>query len=213
MPNKFTENSQCKKCRRAGEKLFLKGEKCNGAKCPMIKRNFIPGMHGPTQRMTKLTNYGKQLKEKQKAKRIYGVLESQFRGYFDKAKNKTGNTGEWIFRLLESRLDNTVYRLGFSTSRRLARQMVSHGHILVNAKKVDIASFQVKVGDIVSLSEKTLKKKGFEQIKEKVKKIENIPAWLSLNVERVEGKMTDLPKITDISGNIDWRVIVEFYSK
>jgi small subunit ribosomal protein S4 len=213
MVNKFTENSQCKRCRRAGEKLFLKGEKCNSVKCPMIKRNFVPGVHGPIQRMSKLTNYGKQLKEKQKAKRIYGVLEKQFRNYFAKAKSKTGNTGEWIFRLLESRLDNTIYRLGLTTSRRAARQMVSHGHVIVNGKKVNIPSFEVKVGDIVSVSTKAIGKKGFTALKEKAKKIENIPAWLTFDTETIEGKMTDYPKIGDIAVNVDWRVIVEFYSK
>jgi small subunit ribosomal protein S4 len=116
MSTKFTENTQCKRCRRAAEKLFLKGEKCNSAKCPMIKRNFVPGMHGPTQRVGKKTNYGKQLMEKQKAKRMYGLQEVQFRNYFEKALSKVGNTGELLFRFLESRLDNVVYRLGYAPS-------------------------------------------------------------------------------------------------
>lgn len=213
MINKFTENTQCKRCRRAGEKLFLKGEKCNSAKCPMIKRNFVPGVHGPLQKMNKLTNYGKQLKEKQKAKRIYGVLEKQFRNYFAKAKSKTGNTGELIFGLLESRLDNTIYRLGLATSRRAARQMVSHGHVIVNGKKVDIPSFEVKIGDIVSVASRTIGKKGFAELKEKAKKVEGVPAWLTFDAEKLEGKMTAKPKIGDIAINVDWRVIVEFYSK
>jgi small subunit ribosomal protein S4 len=211
--SKFTLNTQCKRCRRAGEKLFLKGEKCNGAKCPMLKRNFVPGMHGPTARVGKLTNYGKQLKEKQKTKRIYGLMEIQFRSYFDKAKTKVGNTSELLFRALESRLDNTVYRLGFTTSRRAARQMVGHGHIKVNGKKLNIPSYQVKVGDVVSVSERALGKKGFADIKNRIKKVEGLPAWLVVDATKVEGKFTSLPKLGDISVNIDWKTIVEFYSK
>lgn len=170
-------------------------------------------MHGPTQRMNKITNYGKQLKEKQKAKRIYGILERQFANYFAKAKAKVGNTGELLFRFLESRLDNTVYRLGFATSRRAARQIVSHGHIRVNNKKTTIPSYQVKVGDIISFSDRVAKKPSYGEILARVKKAEHLPAWLSLNGERAEGKVTSLPKLGDIAVNIDWRTIVEFYSK
>lgn len=213
MPTKFTENTQCKKCRRAGEKLFLKGEKCNSAKCPMIKRNFAPGMHGPTQRVGKKTNYGKQLLEKQKAKRMYGLLEVQFRNYFDKALSKIGNTGESLFGFLESRLDNIVYRLGYASSRRMARQMVGHGHIRVNGKKVDIPSYQVRVGDVISLSERAMGKKGFTEIKNKLAKIDNLPAYLNFDVSKVSGKMTSSPKLGDVSVNVDWKTIVEFYSK
>lgn len=213
MATKYTENSMCKKCRRAGEKLFLKGDRCNSAKCAIVKRNFIPGVHGPTARVGKITNYGKQLKEKQKAKRIYGVLELQFWNYFEKAKSKVGNTGELLFRLLESRLDNTVYRLGFATSRRASRQMVSHGHIRVNGKKVNIPSYQVKVGDVISLSDRANKKTGYAGVAARVKKAENIPAWLSVSLDKVEGKVTSQPKLGDIAVNIDWRTIVEFYSK
>lgn len=213
MSTKFTENSQCKKCRRAGEKLFLKGEKCNSAKCPMIKRNFAPGMHGPTQRVGKKTNYGKQLMEKQKAKRMYGLLEVQFRNYFDKALSKVGNTGELLFRFLESRLDNIVYRLGYAPSRRMARQMVGHGHIRVDGKKVNIPSYQVRVGEVISLSERAMGKKGFAEVKNKLAKVENLPAYLSLDAAKASGKMTSQPKLGDISVNVDWRTIVEFYSK
>lgn len=213
MSTKYTENSQCKKCRRAGEKLFLKGEKCNSAKCPVVKRNFPPGMHGPTQRLGKMTNYGKQLKEKQKAKRIYGLMEIQFRNYFEKARRKAGNTGEWLFRFLESRLDNTIYRLSLASSRRAARQIVGHGHILVNGKKVNIPSFQVKVGDVIALSPRAAAKQGFNELKNKLKKSEGLPAWLSVDAEKLEGKFTSQPKLGDIAVNIDWRTIVEFYSK
>jgi len=213
MSTKFTENSQCKRCRRAGEKLFLKGEKCGSAKCTLVKRSFPPGVHGPTARPGKLTNYGKQLKEKQKAKRIYGLMESQFRNYFAKAKDKTGNTSEWLFRFLESRLDNTIYRLGFATSRRSARQLVSHGSVRVNGKKVNIPSFQVKVGEVVGLSDKFKKGKNVDAVKVRAKKAEGLPAWLSIDAEKLEGKMTSAPKLGDIAINVDWRVIVEFYSK
>jgi len=213
MSTKYTENTQCKRCRRAGEKLFLKGEKCNSAKCPMIKRNFAPGVHGPLQRMNKLTNYGKQLKEKQKTKRMYGLLELQFRNYFEKAKKKVGNTGELLFRFLESRLDNTVYRIGLSASRRSARQIVGHGHVRVNGKKVTIPSYQVKVGDIITLSERALTKKGFAEVKNRLNKGEGVPAWISVDKNALSGKITSLPKLGDIAVNVDWKTIVEFYSK
>lgn len=213
MSTKYTENSMCKKCRRAGEKLFLKGEKCESAKCPMIKRNFPPGMHGMPARPPKITNYGKQLKEKQKAKRIYGLLELQFRAYFDKARAKTGNTGENLFRFLESRLDNTVYRLGFASSRRMARQVVGHGHIQVNGGKVNIPSYQLKVGDVISIRDVKSKKKIFADLANKMKKATSLPAWLTLDITKAEGKMVSAPKLGDIAINIDWRTIVEFYSK
>ena len=213
MSTKYTENSMCKKCRRAGEKLFLKGEKCDSAKCPMVKRNFPPGMHGATARPAKLTNYGKQLKEKQKAKRIYGLLELQFRAYFDKARAKAGNTGENLFRLLESRLDNSVYRLGFASSRRMARQIVGHGLIEVNGKKVNIASYQLKVGDIITIRSSKSKKKVFADLENWMKKASALPGWLTLDAAKAEGKMVSAPKLGDIAINIDWRTIVEFYSK
>jgi len=210
---KFTENSQCKKCRRAGEKLFLKGEKCSSAKCPMIKRNFPPGMHGAGKRPRKLTNYGRQLLEKQKAKRIYGLQEKQFRNYFEKALKKTGNTSDWLFRFLESRLDNTVYRLGFAPSRRQARQIVSHGHIAVNGRKIDIPSYQIKVGDIIGIKEKSLQSKLFGDLKNRLKKGEGLAPWLNLSGEDLKAKVIARPNPGDLAVNVDWRTIVEFYSK
>ncbi len=208
----ITTAPQCKKCRRAGEKLFLKGEKCHGAKCTFIKRSFVPGVHG-NKKMVRLTSYGKQLLEKQKTKRMYGLRETQFRNYFDKAFTKIGNTGELLFKFLESRLDNTVYRLGFAESRAKARQLVNHGHFLVNDKKVDIASYQVKVGDTVTLRAKSLKKSEFKEIAEKLSKKTDVAPWLSLNAKEVSGKVTGSPKLGDVEANVDWRVIVEFYSK
>ena len=209
----FTRNLQCKSCRRAGEKLILKGEKCNSAKCPMVKRNFPPGMHGPLQRAGKKTDYGKQLAEKQKAKRMYGISEAQLLIYFKKSLSKVGNTGEWLFRFLEGRLDNTVYRLGFATSRRGARQLVSHGNVRINGKKVNIPSCQVKTGNVITLSDKILKSSGYKDIQQKLKKAEGLPAWLTLDADKIEGKMTSQPKLGDIAVNIDWRTIVEYYSK
>ncbi|MFA5047553.1 MAG: 30S ribosomal protein S4 [Patescibacteria group bacterium] len=209
-----TINTQCKKCRRAGEKLFLKGEKCDSAKCPVVKRNFPPGMHGATARISKPTNYGRQLKEKQKAKRSYGLRELQFRNYFEKALKKVGNTGELLFSFLESRLDNTIYRLGFVSSRRQARQVVGHGLILVNGKKIDIPSYQVKVGDIISIKPNRLKSPLFASLKEKLQKSDKqLVPWISLNKEELSGKILAKPKLNDIAASVDWRIIVEFYSK
>lgn len=207
-------NSQCKKCRRAGEKLFLKGERCESGKCAIVKRNFVPGMHGgAAKRPAKVTNYGLQLKEKQKAKRTYGLRELQFRNYFDKAFSKVGNTGELLFGFLESRLDNTVYRLGFAASRAKARQLVGHGHITINGKKASIPSIQVKAGDVIGIREKSLKSKTFENIQETLNKKESIVPWLSLDAKQLQGKFTAVPKLGDVAVNVDWRTIVEFYSK
>lgn len=204
-------DSQCKKCRRAGEKLFLKGEKCYSPKCILVKRNFPPGVHG-AKGYGKLTSYGKQLKEKQKAKRIYGLRERQFENYFSKAFKKVGNTGELLFRALETRLDNVVYRLGFAHSREEARQLVSHGHFSVGGRKVDIPSFSVKVGDIIALREKSQKMPRFADIKEELAK-KPMASWLNLDNNELKAKVTSLPKLGDGEMNIDWRTIVEFYSK
>src|SRR6201995_734853 len=145
----------CRLCRRDGQKLFLKGAKCFGDKCPVDKRNFPPGQHGQSKKVKKLIGYGLQLREKQKAKRIYFTLESQFRAYYEKASNKTGVTGDLLLQQLETRLDNVAYRLGFATSRRQARQIVRHGHVSVNGRKVNIPSYQCKVGDVVAIREKS----------------------------------------------------------
>lgn len=201
---------QCKKCRRAGEKLFLKGEKCFSAKCPLIKRNFPPGVHG-SKKAGRMTNYGQQLKEKQKAKRIYGLREQQFKNYFVKSFQKTGNTSEWLFRFLESRLDNTIYRLGLASSRTKARQLVSHGHFTVNGKKVNIPSFGVKTGDEIKIKENKAKKKVFSDLEETLKSKKEAAPWLSL--DGLTGKVTSLPKLGDLDAGIDWQTIIEFYSK
>jgi len=210
---KITDNTKCKRCRRAGEKLSLKGERCSTAKCAMVKRNFPPGAHGANKRMGKLTNYGRQLLEKQKARRIYGIAEKQFRNYFDKALRKIGNTGELLFRFLESRLDVTIYRLGLAPSIRQARQLVSHGHFAVNDKKVNIPSYQVKAGDTVTVREKAVKNKYFSELAEKLSKKTDLAPWLFLEKGKLAGKVTGAAKLGDLPLNVDWRTIIEFYSK
>lgn len=210
---KLTDNTKCKRCRRAGEKLSLKGERCSTAKCAMVKRNFPPGVHGANKRPGKMTNYGRQLMEKQKARRIYGVAEKQFRNYFEKALGKIGNTGEILFGFLEARLDVTVYRLGMAPSVRQARQLVSHGHFNVNGKKVNIPSYQVKAGDIVSVKEKAAKNKYFSGLAEKLAQKADLAPWLVREKDQLAGKVTGVAKLGDLPVNVDWRTIVEFYSK
>lgn len=209
----LANDPQCKKCRRAGEKLFLKGEKCNSPKCPMVKRSFPPGAHG-AKGQARLTDYGKQLKEKQKAKRIYGLREKQFRSYFEKAFKKTGNTVELLLMILENRLDNVVYRLGLASSRAKARQLVTHAHFKVNGKKVDIPSYQVKNGDEITIREKSLESPVFKDLSEKLKdKEKEIVSWLDLDAKELKGKVIGKPDTKNAGLNIDWRMIIEFYSK
>jgi small subunit ribosomal protein S4 len=193
-------------------KLFLKGDRCFRETCAVEKRNFPPGQHGRDHR-PKTVGYGIQLREKQKVKRIYRVLENQFANYFEKADRKKGITGENLLLTLESRLDNVVCRLGFAPSRDQARQLVTHGHILVNGKKVDIASAQVKVGDVITLRERTRKN---QQILDSVATIGGrggVPAWLALDAEGLKGTVQALPKREDIQMPIDEQLIVELYSK
>jgi len=204
-------NPKCKQCRRAGQKLFLKGERCNSPKCAMVKRNFPPGVHG-SKGYQRLTDYGQQLMEKQKAKKIYHLMETQFKNYFQKASKSRGNTEGLLLEFLEMRLDNVIYRLGFAPSRDLARQLISHKHFLVNNKGINIPSYQVKVGDIISLKEKSRKLKIFSNLSEQVKKTE--PAsWLSLDLKKLEAKVTDKPRLEQAKGEFDPRLVVEFYSK
>jgi small subunit ribosomal protein S4 len=202
---------KCKKCRREGEKLFLKGERCFTPKCSVVKRNYPPGSFGPMSNV-RLSQYGIQLREKQKAKRIYNILETQLRNYFLKANRKRSQTGEGLIQLLESRLDNVVYRMSFAKSRSQAREVVSHGHILVNGKKVTIPSYLVKEGDIVSFNKTSLKKKGFENISKVIVKDE-IPAWIEVDVKNLEGKIVKKPSKDDIGYKIDTNLIVEYYSR
>ncbi|AEB74936.1 30S ribosomal protein S4 [Clostridium botulinum] len=198
----------CRLCRREGMKLFLKGDRCYTDKCAFARRSYAPGQHG--QGRKKLSNYGVQLREKQKARRIYGILEAQFRKYYEKAETMRGITGENLLRLLEMRLDNVVYRLGFGSSRSEARQLVTHGHFLVNGKKVDIASFKVSAGDVITVREKS---RGTEKFKTFAENPKTLPAWLQGNVENFEGKVIAEPTRTDIDVPVNETLIVELYSK
>jgi small subunit ribosomal protein S4 len=203
--------AKCKQCRREGEKLYLKGERCFTTKCAMVKRPFKPGQHGPTSR-TRPTPFGTQLREKQKARNAYGLMERQFRGYFEKASAMKGNTGEILVRKLEARLDNVVFRLGFGKSRALARQLVSHGHVLVNGSRVTIASFQVKPGDVVSLSKGALASKLLANDAQRMEK-HQAPGWLHVDLAAHSGKVVSLPEGEDLKQGFDPRLIVEFYSR
>lgn len=200
----------CKMCRREGAKLFLKGERCYSDKCSVTRRAYAPGQHGQSRK--KVSEYGLQLREKQKARRYYGVLEKQFAGYYEDAIRMPGLTGENLLRLCESRLDNIVYRLGLASSRAEARQLVVHGHYNVNGKKVDVPSYQVKEGDTISVSEKT---KSSDKMKAIIETCgaRPIPVWLDLNKETLEAKVVRMPNREDIDVDIQELLIVEYYSK
>lgn len=198
----------CKLCRREGCKLYLKGDRCYSDKCAIARRPFAPGQHGHNKK--KLTNYGVQLREKQKAKRIYGVLESQFRKYYEEADRQKGITGENLLRLLELRLDNVIFRLGFASSRTEARQLVRHGHFTVNGKKVDIPSFEVRVNDVIAVREKS---RSSEKFKALMGVDTTVPNWLSVDKENMVGKVVSLPQREDIDIPVNETLIVELYSK
>lgn len=202
----------CKLCRREGEKLFLKGSRCLSAKCSFEKRSYAPGQHGLGRR-TKLSEYGVQLRMKQKVKRIYGVLEGQFRNYYKKSTKQKGVTGENLLKLLESRLDNVVYRLGFAPSRNAARQLVLHGHFMVNGRHLNMPSYVLKPGDIIAVREKSRKLAAIHETMRRVKD-EGIPPWLRLDKAKMEGEFLELPNRQDIPiENIQESLIVELYSK
>jgi small subunit ribosomal protein S4 len=198
----------CRLCRREGIKLYLKGDKCYSDKCPVSRRAYAPGQHGQSRK--KLSNYGLQLREKQKARRIYGVLETQFRAYYEKADRKKGITGENLLRLLESRLDNVVFRLGFADTRSQARQLVRHGHFTVNGQKVNIPSYQIKVGDTVAVKAASRSVEKFKGLAEIAK---TTPQWLTVDMEKLEGKVIAEPKREDIDIPVQETFIVELYSK
>ena len=200
--------ADCRLCRREGVKLFLKGERCLSKKCAMEKRPVVPGQHG--QGRKKVTEYGKQLREKQKVKRAYGILEKQMRAYYEEAERVSGVTGETMLSLIERRLDNVVYRMGIGASRAEARQIVNHGHVCVNGRKVDIPSYQVKAGDTISIKENKRNIEMFKALKE-VKVV--LPKWLEFDATKLEGKILDLPKRDDIDLNIEEHLIVEHYSR
>ena len=192
-------------------KLFLKGDRCFKDSCAIEKRNFAPGQHGK-DRKSKVIGYGLQLREKQKVKRIYGLLEGQFRNYFEKAERQKGVTGENLLLMLERRLDNLVYRLGFATSRAQSRQLIGHGHVRVNSLKVTIPSFQVKAGDVISIREKSQKNPLILNSVEMVGS-RGVPSWLELDGSKFSGKVLTLPKREDINLPVQERLIVELYSK
>ncbi len=201
----------CKLCRREGEKLFLKGNRCVTVKCSFEKKSYAPGQHGVSQR-TKLSEYGIQLREKQKVRKIYGILEKQFRNYFARADRLKGVTGENLLKLLESRLDNTIFRLGFAQSRNQARQLVLHRHFLVNGRIVDIPSFILKPGDVIMVKEKSRR---LVVIHESMKRIrdEDMYSWLTLDKAKMEGVFSDIPNRADIPIQVQENLIVELYSK
>lgn len=198
----------CRQCRREGMKLFLKGDRCYTDKCAFTRRSYAPGQHGQSRK--KLSNYGIQLREKQKARRIYGILESQFRKYYEKADKMRGITGENLLKILEMRLDNVVFRLGMGASRTEARQLVTHGHFLVNGKKVDIPSYIVSSNDVISVREKSRAGEKFKVFAENPKPL---PAWLEGNVANFEGKIVTEPTREDIDVPVNETLIVELYSK
>lgn len=206
-------NPKCKQCRRVGEKLFLKGERCFSSKCAMIKRNYAPGHHG-VKRAQRLSEFGQQLKEKQKVLKSYRLLEKQFSNYFLKAKNtKEGTTGDNLLIILESRLDNTIFKLGLVKSRDRARQMVNHGHILINGRKVDIPSYQIKINDEISVKTSLLTRKSYQEIIKKINK-KDIPSWLSyINEKELKAKVLSLPTKDNLPSEFDMSAVVEYYSK
>lgn len=204
-------NAKCKKCRRAGEKLFLKGERCFGQKCAMIKRPYAPGVHGKNRR-GRLSEYGRQLLEKQKIRYTYGLSEEQFKNYFKEIAHQKGNKEELFIQKLEKRLDNVVYRLGWAKSRSLARQIVNHGHILVNGKKTDIPSYRVAKGEVIKFKEKTTKSPLVKDLAESLKK-HKVPQWLSLNVGKLEAEIKDEPKFEDFNKVGELNMVIEYYSR
>jgi small subunit ribosomal protein S4 len=204
---RYTE-ANCRLCRREGQKLFLKGERCYGGKCALEKRNYAPGQHGQARK--KMSDYGLQLREKQKAKRFYGMQEKQFRNLFAKAAKRAGKTGDNLLILLETRLDNCVYRLGFASSRKEARQLVVHGHFTVNGKKACAPAMELKAGDVIAVKEKSTNSPKFKEIKEMSI---TVPSWMAVDVDKLEGKVVAMPTREEIDTPVAEHLIVELYSK
>ncbi|MBO5518250.1 MAG: 30S ribosomal protein S4 [Firmicutes bacterium] len=198
----------CRLCRREGQKLFLKGERCYSGKCALEKRSYAPGQHG--QGRKKSSEYGNQLREKQKCKRFYGLQETQFRNLFEKAAAKKGITGDNLLIMLETRLDNVVFRMGLASSRKEARQLVTHGHFTVNGKKADIPSMALKAGDVVAVKEKSTSSPKFKEIKEMTI---STPAWVTIDTQKLEGKVLAMPTRDQIDTPVAEHLIVELYSK
>ena len=207
-------DSVCKLCRREGLKLFLKGERCLTPKCAMERRAFPPGMHGKKQTFRRKTSdYGLQLHEKQKARRIYGVLERQFRRYFEEANRASGMTGVNLLAMLERRLDNVVYRLGLADSRAQARQLVRHGHLEVNGRKTDIPSFQVAIGDVITVRTSARNKTYFKERAQFMQSSSSVPNWLRMSVVDMKGEVLGTPAREDIEIPLNEQLIVEYYSR
>ncbi|MFH0988212.1 MAG: 30S ribosomal protein S4 [Parcubacteria group bacterium] len=207
-------SAKCKKCRREGAKLFLKGDRCLGSKCGVTRRNYIPGMHGPKigRGGNRLTGYGSQLREKQKAKRTYRILERQFVKYYASAIKKTGNTASHLFEALETRLDNAIYRAGFVPSRDLARQLVNHGHFLLNGKRMDIPSYQVKIKDKITIKPSSMRLVAFQNLVEVLANKE-IPEWLHVDAKELSIAVVGAPELAKSAPSFDLRAIIEFYSR
>lgn len=203
--------SCCRLCRRERQKLFLKGTKCFTEKCPVERRAYPPGQHGQSRRQ-KISEYGVQLREKQKVRRLYGLMEEQFRNYFEKALRQTGRTGETLVKMLESRLDNVTYRLGFAPSRKSARQLITHGHILVNNRMVNVPSYQLRPGDIVQVHEHSKRLELIHSSMKRMKDTAMLP-WLSLDKAAMTGTFLNVPERADVPLNANEQLIVELYSK
>jgi len=210
---RYTE-SVCKLCRREGEKLFLKGERCFTPKCAFERRAFVPGQHGRVAqgRQRRESDYSRQLRMKQKARRIYGILEKQFRRYFELALKTRGLTGENLLKILESRLDNVVFRLGYATNRSQARQLVSHGHFKVNGQRTDIPSMVLKQGDIVIIRDESRKNEYFKNLAERAERT-NAALWLERDLKNLSARVLRLPDRGEIDGNLNEQLIVEYYSR
>ena len=205
----------CKLCRREGEKLFLKGERCYSPKCSFEKRGFAPGQHGrgrQSARSDRESDYARQLRAKQKARRVYGIFERQFRRYFGVALNRTGLTGLNLLQTLECRLDNVLFRLGYADNRPQARQLVNHGHVLVNGRRADIPSMLMRVGDVVSVDENARKKTYWKEVVDVAEK-RVVPLWLERDVRGYTGRVLRLPERAEIDGNLNEQLIVEYYSR
>ena len=203
-------DSVCKLCRRERQKLFLKGQKCFSEKCPIEEKNYPPGQHGLSRR-AKVSEYGVQLREKQKIKRSYGLLETQFRNYFEKATKQKGRTGENLIKLLERRLDNVVFRLGFASSRKQARQLITHRHIMINNSLVTIPAYLLKAGDVIQIKEKSKKLDAIHNSLKRVK--DNTYNWLTVDKASLSGTFVQVPDRADVPLNANEQLVVELYSK
>lgn len=206
-------SSKCKLCRREGVKLFLKGERCKSAKCAMVKKNYKPGVHGPKKTMSKMSAYGKQLREKQKAKRVYGMLEKQFKTLSKKAMKDKKDSGKKLLSLLEKRFDNVIFRLKLAPSRISARQLISHSQFTINGRTVNIGSYTLKLGDKITVKDIKSKSKYWEKTKEAIKNEKDIPTWLALDNKNLTAQVTAEPDVEDVANFIDSSLIIEFYSR